>query len=87
MKLTPNKNRLVIKAIEPEGTSKGGIIIPDAAKEASKFGHVVAIGADVKDFAVGDVVLFVHFSGTEFELGGDKFLSFKAEDVHLKMEE
>src|SRR4051812_49848664 len=80
MKIRPLQDRIVIKRLEGESVTKGGIIIPDTAKEKPIEGRVVAVGngkimKDGKhrplDVKVGDVVLFGKYSGQEVKLDGD----------------
>jgi chaperonin GroES len=90
MKVKPLQDRLVIKRIEEEEKTKGGIIIPDAAKEKPQEGRVVAIG-DGKvlesgqrvalSVKVGDKILFGKYSGTEIKIDGDEHLILREDDV------
>jgi chaperonin GroES len=90
MKIRPLQDRIVVKRLEGESTTKGGIIIPDSAKEKPIEGKVVAVGngkilKDGKvrpvDVKVGDVVLFGKYSGTEIKLDGEEHLIIREEDV------
>ena len=83
MKVRPLQDRIVVKRLEGESVTKGGIIIPDAAKEKPIEGRVVAVGSgkvlkDGKvrpvDVKVGDVVLFGKYSGVEVKLDGDELV-------------
>jgi chaperonin GroES len=87
--LKPLHDRIVEKRLEEEEKTKGGIIIPDTAKEKPQQGKVVAVGPgrrddgkvfplDVKE---GDTVLFGKYSGTEIKLGGEEHLILREEDV------
>jgi chaperonin GroES len=90
MKVKPLQDRLVVKRIEEEEKTKGGIIIPDAAKEKPQEGRVVAIG-DGKvlesgqksplTVKVGDKILFGKYSGTEIKIDGDEHLIMREDDV------
>jgi chaperonin GroES len=90
MKVKPLQDRLVIKRIEEEEKTKGGIIIPDAAKEKPQEGRVVAIG-DGKvlesgqksplTVKVGDKILFGKYSGTEIKIDGEEHLILREDDV------
>jgi chaperonin GroES len=90
MKVKPLQDRLVIKRIEEEEKTKGGIIIPDAAKEKPQEGRVIAIG-DGKvlesgqraplTVKVGDKILFGKYSGTEIKIDGDEHLILREDDV------
>ena len=88
--LSPLYDRLLVKRLESEQTTSGGIIIPDTAKEKAQFGEVVAVGpgklatdGSVKALSVkkGDKVLFGKYSGTEIKFGGEEFLVIKEEEV------
>ena len=90
MKVKPLQDRLVVKRIEEEEKTKGGIIIPDAAKEKPQEGRVIAIG-DGKvlesgqrvalSVKVGDKILFGKYSGTEIKIDGDEHLILREDDV------
>jgi chaperonin GroES len=86
----PLHDRVVVKRIDAETKSKGGIIIPDSAKEKPQEGQVVAVGPGGRDEAgklipidvkVGDRVLFGKWSGTEIKLDGDELLIMKESDI------
>ena len=90
MKIRPLQDRLVVKRIEGESTTKGGIIIPDTAKEKPIEGEVVAVGngktledGTVREMQVkvGDTVLFGKYSGTDIELDGVTHLILREDDV------
>jgi chaperonin GroES len=90
MKIRPLQDRIVVKRVESEGKTKGGIIIPDTAKEKPIEGKVVAVGSgkvtkDGKvrpvDVKVGDVVLFGKYSGTEIKIDGEEHVLIREEDV------
>jgi chaperonin GroES len=90
MKIRPLGDRIIIKRVEEEEKSKGGIIIPDTAKEKPQEGKVIAIGKgklndDGKliplEVKVGDRVLFGKYSGTEIKLLGDDHLIIREDDV------
>ena len=90
MKIKPLQDRIVIKRIEEEEKTKGGIIIPDSAKEKPQEGRVVAIG-DGKTLETGkkapltvkpgDKILFGKYSGTEIKIDGEEHLILREEDV------
>jgi chaperonin GroES len=89
-KFRPLHDRVVVKRINPEAKTKGGIIIPDTAREKPQQGEVVAVGPGGRDEAgklipidvkVGDKVLFGKWSGTEVVLDGDELLIMKESDV------
>ena len=90
MKIRPLQDRILVKRIEEEQTSAGGIIIPDTAKEKPQEGKVVAVGKgrirdDGKlqrlDVKKGDRVLFSKFGGTEVTLEGEEHLILREDDV------
>ena len=90
MKLRPLQDRILVQRVEEETTTKGGIIIPDTAKEKPAEGKVVAVGngkvgEDGKRIALevkkGDRILFGKYSGTEVKISGDEYLIMREEDV------
>ena len=90
MKFRPLHDRVVIKRLEGEEKSKGGIIIPDSAMEKPQEGMVVAVGPGGRDEAgkllpidlrVGDKVLFGKWSGTEVKIDGEDLLIMKEADI------
>ena len=90
MKFRPLHDRVVLKRIEAESKSSGGIIIPDTAKEKPQQGEVVAVGPGGRDEAgklipidlkAGDRVLFGKWSGTEVKIDGVEYLIMKESDV------
>jgi chaperonin GroES len=89
-KLRPLHDRVLIKRVESETTSKGGIIIPENAKEKPLEGEVVAVGTGrvLEDGSVralqvktGDRVLFSKYSETEVKIGGENFLLLREDDL------
>lgn len=90
MKLRPLHDRVIIKRLEAETKSAGGIVIPDAAAEKPIKGEVIAVGTGkilddgkVRPMAVkaGDTVLFGKYSGTEVKVDGDELLVMREEDL------
>ena len=90
LKFRPLHDRVVVKRIEADERSKGGIIIPDTVKEKPQEGEVVAVGPGGRDengklitmdLKAGDRVLFGKWSGTEVKLDGDELLIMKESDV------
>jgi chaperonin GroES len=90
MKIRPLQDRIIVKRIGEEETSKGGIIIPDTAKEKPQEGKVVAVGkGKIRDDGVlqkldikkGDRVLFGKFAGTEVTLDGTEHVILREDDV------
>jgi chaperonin GroES len=90
MKFRPLHDRVVVKRIEAEEKSSGGIIIPDTAKEKPSRGEVIAVGPGGRDesgklipidIEVGDRVLFGKWSGTEVKIDGEELLIMKESDI------
>ena len=90
MKIRPLQDRLIIKRVAEENKTKGGIIIPDTAKEKPLEGKVVAVGngkvqEDGKirplDIKAGDRILFSKYAGTEIKIEGEEHLILREEDV------
>ncbi|MBV9240303.1 MAG: co-chaperone GroES [Xanthobacteraceae bacterium] len=90
LKFRPLHDRVVVKRIDADEKSKGGIIIPDTAKEKPMQGEVVAVGPGGRDEAgklvpielkAGDKVLFGKWSGTEVKLDGEELLIMKESDI------
>ena len=86
----PLHDRVVVRRVESEAKTKGGIIIPDTAKEKPQEGEVVAVGTGARDEAgklvpldvkAGDRVLFGKWSGTEVKLNGEDLLIMKESDI------
>jgi chaperonin GroES len=95
MKIRPLHDRILVKRIEEEAKSKGGIIIPDTAKEKPQEGKVIAVGngkvnddgelrpLDVRN---GDRILFGKYSGSEIQLEGEEHLIIREDDVLAVLE-
>ena len=90
MKIRPLQDRIVVKRLEGESKTKGGIIIPDTAKEKPIEGRVIAVGngkilKDGKvrplDVKVGDVILFGKYSGNEVKLDGEDHVLIREDDI------
>lgn len=85
MSIRPLADRVLIKPVAAEEKTIGGIIIPDSAKEKPAKGEVLAVGQGTKDdemqLAVGDVVLYGKYAGTEVEFEGEKYLIMRQSDV------
>ena len=90
MKIRPLQDRIIVKRIAEEEKTKGGIIIPDTAKEKPLEGQVVAVGngkvlEDGKvrplDIKAGDRVLFTKYAGTEVKIDGEEHLILREEDI------
>ena len=90
MKIRPLHDRVIVKRLEEERTSPGGIVIPDTAAEKPIQGKVIAVGkgkiledGNVRplDVKVGDKILFGKYSGTEVKVDGEELLVMREEDV------
>jgi chaperonin GroES len=89
-KFRPLHDRVVVRRVESEEKTKGGIIIPDTAKEKPQEGEIIAIGSGARDEAgklvpldvkAGDRILFGKWSGTEVKLNGEDLLIMKESDI------
>jgi len=89
-KIQPLHDRIMVRRLEEKETKKGGIIIPDTAKEKPQEGEVIAVGSGKRDDSgklipldvkVGDKILFGKYSGSEIKLGDEEFLIMREEDV------
>jgi chaperonin GroES len=90
VKIRPLQDRLIVKRIDEEEKSKGGIIIPDTAKEKPMEGEVIAVGKGKKtdegklialDVKKGDRVLFGKYAGTEVKIDGQELLIMREDDI------
>ena len=90
MKFRPLHDRVVVRRIESEAKTAGGIIIPDTAKEKPQEGEIVAVGPGGRDesgklipidLKVGDRILFGKWSGTEVKIDGEELLIMKESDI------
>ena len=90
MKLRPLQDRILVQRVEEEATTRGGIIIPDTAKEKPIEGKVVAVGKgkigdDGKRIALeikkGDKILFSKYGGTDIKIEGEEYLIMREDDV------
>ena len=88
--LKPLGDRIVVKALEAEATSAGGIVLPDTAKEKPQQGEVLAVGPgklldngqrSTIDVKVGDKVVYSKYGGTEIKIGGEEVIILRADDV------
>ena len=93
MKIRPLQDRVIVKRIEEEEKTKGGIIIPDTAKEKPQEGKVVAAGPGrmtddgnriPMELAVGDVVVYSKYAGTEYKEGETEYLVLREDDILFK---
>ena len=90
MKIRPLQDRIIVKRMEETGKTKGGIIIPDSAKEKPMEGKIIAVGKgkvleDGKihplDVKVGDRVLFAKYAGTDIQIDDEEHLIMREEDI------
>lgn len=96
LKLRPLADRLVVKPLESEEITPGGIVLPETAKEKPQKGEVLAVGPGARDdegerialdVRVGDKVLFAKYSGTEIKLDGEKMLILRESDILAVLDE
>jgi chaperonin GroES len=89
IKIRPLHDRVIVKRIQEEEKTKGGLIIPDTAKEKPQEGRVVAVGPGKQDdgkviplgVKAGDKILFGKYSGTEIKLDGEEHLILREDDI------
>ena len=90
MKIRPLQDRVIVQRIEEEAKTKGGIIIPDTAKEKPQEGKVIAVGPGkilengtktTLDVKVGDKILFGKYSGSEIKIDGEEFIMMREDDI------
>jgi chaperonin GroES len=90
MKIRPLQDRVIVKRVEEEEKTKGGIIIPDSAKEKPIEGKVIAVGGGkvlengkkvAPDIKAGDRVLFSKYAGTEVKIDGEEHLIMREDDI------
>ena len=90
MNFRPLHDRVLVKRVENEETTQGGIIIPDAAKEKPQEGEVVSVGAGKKldngermamDVKAGDRILFGKYAGSEIKVGGEEFIILREDEI------
>ena len=92
-KLQPLGDRVVVKAIQREGMTKGGIVLPDTAKDKPQEGIVIAVGPGkltedgkrvAMDIAVNDKVIYAKYGGTEFKLDDEELIILRESDILAK---
>ncbi len=90
MKLRPLQDRILVKRIEEEAKTAGGIYIPDTAKEKPQMGQIVSVGNGKKtddgkvipvDVKAGDKVLFGKYAGTEVKVEGEEYIIMREDDI------
>ena len=96
MNIRPLKNRIVVKAVETEQQTAGGIYLPDTAKEKPQQAEIVAVGSGeyieatgetvAPTLAVGDVVFYGRYAGTEVKVDGQEYKILEVKDVLAKIE-
>ncbi len=93
VKLQPLADRVIVKPIEREEVTKGGIVLPDTAKEKPQEGKVLAVGPGrlsedgkrlAMDVAVGDVVVYTKYGGTEIKVDGEELVILRESDILAK---
>ncbi|MDP3879302.1 MAG: co-chaperone GroES [Dehalococcoidales bacterium] len=93
IKLEPLADRLVVKPIEREEVTKGGIVLPDTVKEKPQEGEVLAVGPGrlsedgnriAMDVKVGDIVLYARYGGTEIKVDGEEVMILRESDILAK---
>ena len=93
IKLQPLADRLVVKPIEKEEITKGGIVLPDTAKEKPQEGKVLAVGPGrltddgkrlAMDVSVGDIVLYAKYGGTEIKIDDEELVILRESDILAK---
>ncbi len=96
MKIKPLYNRVLVRRLEQEETTRGGIIIPDTAKEKPLEGRVVSVGAGARkedgsfralNINANDRILFGKYAGTEIKFGGEDLLILKEDDILAVLED
>jgi len=93
VKLQPLGDRLVVKPIEREEVTKGGLVLPDTAKEKPQEGEVLAVGPGrlsedgkriAMDVKVGDIVVYARYGGTEYKIGDEEVIILRESDILAK---
>jgi chaperonin GroES len=96
LKIKPMADRLLVKPLEEEEMTPGGIVLPETAKEKPQKGEVLAVGPGARDdegnriamdVSVGDKVLFAKYGGTEIKMDGDKLLILRESDILAILED
>jgi chaperonin GroES len=96
LKIKPLADRMLVKPLEEEEITPGGIVLPETAKEKPQKGEVLAVGPGSRDdegnriamdVSVGDKVLFAKYGGTEIKMNGDKLLILRESDILAILED
>ena len=80
-KLKPLGHKVVVERTQAVDKTAGGIVIPDTAKEKPEQGKVVAVGKDVEEIKVGDVIVFGNFAATEVKVDGKEYLVVREKEI------
>ena len=95
MALKPLADRIIVKAVEAEEKTAGGILLPDTAKEKPQQGEVIAVGPgklldsgkiSAMDVSVGDKIYYAKYGGTEVKVGADEFIILRQDDILAVLE-
>ena len=95
VKVTPLGDRVLVKRLEPQQKTKGGIVLPDSAQEKPKEAEVIAVGPGKTNekgervpvyVKVGDRIVFTSYAGTEIKVDGEDYLIMREEDILAKIE-
>ena len=95
MALKPLADRIIVKAVEAEEKTAGGILLPDTAKEKPQQGEVIAVGPgklldsgkiSAMDVQVGDKIYYAKYGGTEVKVGGEEYIILRQDDVLAVLE-
>ena len=81
MKFKPLKDRVFVKYSDEAEKTAGGIYIPESAKEKPQKGIIEAVGSEVKEIKVGDIILFDKYSGSKVNIDNNEYLIIKEEDI------
>ena len=81
MKFKPLKDRVFVKYSDEAEKTAGGIYIPESAKEKPQKGVIEAVGSEVKEIKVGDIILFDKYSGSKINIDNNEYLIIKEEDI------
>ena len=85
MKIRPMNGRVVVRPVESSEQTKGGIVIPDTAKEKPREGEIVAVAEDAtEEVAVGDRVIYKEYGGTEVNVEDEKLVLLETDDLLVK---
>lgn len=77
----PFKDRVLLRQLEADTMTAGGILLPDEAQKKPQQGEVIAVGSEVEETRVGDVVVFAQYAGTKAEFDGNEYIIINEEDL------